>query len=166
MPYLDIVTNIIMFMLVTTTALAAVGVINAGAPKKCDDCAGQPGLNLSVLVTEQGFLVTAAGREIPGPAGAEGKGVTIPLAATDSVCRSSGRGEPAPCYDFDALTRLAAAVKGTHPDETKVSVAADQGAPFHVIVNTMDALRENRFERDDAGNPKPLFYDVVLAAKQ
>lgn len=152
-PYLDIVTNIIMFMLVTTTALGAVGVIDAGAAKECKNCAGsREGLGFTVTVTAQGFSATAAGRELP----------EVQMLAPET-CKKTREGGEATCHDFDALTRLAAEVKSAHPAETRVSIAADDGTPYHVIVGTLDALRENRFERDDAGNPKPLFHDVAFA---
>jgi biopolymer transport protein ExbD len=154
-PYLDIVTNIIMFMLVTTTALAAVGVIDAGAAKECKNCTGsREGLGLTVAVTAQAFSVTAAGRELRA----------VPMLAPD-LCKKTRDGEAPICHDFDALTRLAAEVKSAHPAETRVSITADDGTPYHLIVGTLDALRENRFERDDAGKPMPLFHDVAFAVE-
>ena len=151
-PYLDIVSNIIMFMLVTTTALGAVGVIDAGAAKECKNCTGSgEGSGLSVAVTARGFSITATWTEPR----------SVPTLAAD-LCKKAGDGEAPICHDFDALTRLAAEVKSAHPAETRVSITADDGTPYHLIVGALDALRENRFERDEAGNPKPLFHDVAF----
>src|SRR5438445_11430950 len=68
-PYLDIVTNVIMFMLATTTFAAALGDINVSSPT-----ATPPGvqvtpppdapkndLNLTVSVSDKGFTIAASG---------------------------------------------------------------------------------------------------------
>ena len=47
-------------------------------------------------------------------------------------------------------------IKHRFPDESKVILMADQGVPYEVLVQTMDAIRED--------GPRRLFYDVVLGA--
>ena len=171
-PYLDIVTNIIMFMLITTTTLGTVGVINVASPKiGADQGAGvkpkddKPPLNLSVFVTDKGFTVAATGGVLGGGDTPDKKaGPTIPKNPSDAACREMKRGESAPCYDYTALTKKMQEVKKVFPEETRINLAADSEIPYYVIVNTMDATRENQFERDDMGKSKPLFYDVILAA--
>ena len=54
-------------------------------------------------------------------------------------------------------------IKKIFPEETRLNLAADAEIPFYVIVNTMDATRENIYERTE-GKSNPLFYDVILAA--
>jgi biopolymer transport protein ExbD len=171
-PYLDIVTNIIMFMLFTSTAAGAIGVINVASPKIGGAGAGggkdeKPPLNLSVFVTDKGFTVAATGGVLPGTAapGEEKKaGPTIPKNTDGAACKEMQKNENAPCYDYKALTKKMAEVKKIFPEETKINLAADAEIPYYVIVNTMDATRENVAERDDMGKAKPLFYDVILAA--
>src|SRR5215831_3347839 len=64
-PYLDIVTNVIMFMLATTTFAAALGDINVSSPTTSNAVAAQTEpkneLNLTVSVSEKGFTIAAAG---------------------------------------------------------------------------------------------------------
>jgi biopolymer transport protein ExbD len=175
-PYLDIVTNIIMFMLFTSTAAGAIGVINVASPKIGGAAGGagpgkdeKPPLNLSVFVTDKGFTVAATGGVLPGvqqtPEGEKKSGgPTIPKKTDEAACKAMKRNENAPCYDYHALAKKMAEIKKVFPDETKLNLAADAEVPFYVIVNTMDATRENEFERDDMGKFKPLFYDVILAA--
>jgi len=169
-PYLDIVTNIIMFMLFTSTAVGAIGVINVASPKYGGGAGGagneKPPLNLTVVITAKGFSIAATGGVMPGvQQGTEGaKGPTIPKSTVTSDCERMNKKEPAPCFDYNALTKKMQEIKKVFPDETRVSLAADGDITYNVIINTMDATRENQFERDDTGKPKPLFYDVVLTA--
>src|SRR5690242_8160025 len=67
-PYLDIVTNIIMFMLATTSFAAALGDINASAPatttsvsNPSDTPPPKNDLNLTVSISEKGFTIAASG---------------------------------------------------------------------------------------------------------
>jgi biopolymer transport protein ExbD len=54
-------------------------------------------------------------------------------------------------------------IKKAFPEETRLNLTADANIPYVVLVNAMDSTRENPFELFE-GRPKPLFYDVVLAA--
>ena len=170
-PYLDIVTNIIMFMLFTSTAIGAIGVINVASPKIGGGGAGgggpeKPPLNLSVFITSKGFSIAATGGVMAGSdQSADGKkGPTIPKTGNQGDCDRMGKKEQAPCYDYSTLTKKMQEIKKVFTDETKVNLAAEADVPYYVLINTMDATRENPFERDDMGKPKPLFYDVILAA--
>src|SRR5690242_15655034 len=67
-PFLDIVTNVIMFLMMTTTFAAALADINVAAPtvSHSADPGSQPeqnkqDLNLTVSVSEKGFTIAASG---------------------------------------------------------------------------------------------------------
>src|SRR5438552_13115519 len=69
-PYLDIVTNVIMFMLATTTFAAALGDINVSSPTTSPPgvTVQQPppdepknDLNLTVSISDKGFTIAASG---------------------------------------------------------------------------------------------------------
>jgi biopolymer transport protein ExbD len=173
-PYLDIVTNIIMFMLITTTTLGAVGIINVAAPKYGGGAGSgggpeKPPLNLSLAITDKGFYVVATGGVLPGiEKSPEGEKVTnrkptIPKNTDPAACRAMKKNEEAPCYDYTTLTKKMQEIKKIFPDETKINLTADSDIPYFVLVNAMDATRENAFEQEE-GKRKPLFYDVILAA--
>ena len=69
-PYLDIVTNLVMFMLLSMTGLLAFGVVNVSAPKIGDAVApgsDQPRLLLTVAISRRGFYVAGAGGVLGGP---------------------------------------------------------------------------------------------------
>src|SRR5947207_6060980 len=66
-PYLDIVTNVIMFLMMTTTFAAALADINVSVPTTTSVAQGpseaQPkqDLNLTVQISEKGFTIAASG---------------------------------------------------------------------------------------------------------
>ena len=170
-PYLDIVINIIMFMLFTSTGLLQIGVINVNAPRYAEnELGGGPTedkpedvkqLNLTVGITYQGLFIAGVGGVI-GDSTAEGadaaKGPTIPLLATDQVCRDAVARKvppPASCYDYVRLTRELIKIKYVFPNETKIIIYAQPDVPYEVLVKVMDASRQ---EGDRA-----LFYDVILS---
>ena len=66
-PYLDILMNLIMFMLLSITGLATFGILNVSAPSyggptaAAQDDSDKPKLLLTVLVSKKGFFVAGAG---------------------------------------------------------------------------------------------------------
>src|SRR5580698_6467598 len=69
-PYLDIMMNLIMFMLLTMTALITLGVLNVTAPSyNANPGGGDPNaknLVLTVAISHKGFFVAATGGVLPG----------------------------------------------------------------------------------------------------
>jgi biopolymer transport protein TolR len=159
-PYLDVVVNLVMFMLLSMTGLITLGVLNVSAPKISGEGAAAsaaadagPKLLLTVAIGKQGFYVAGAG----GVLGADAPGVdqarppTVPL-------RPDGR------YDFEALTAQMQKVKERYPRETNVIFSADGDVPYEVLVQTMDAVREVKVKGPDgAVERRPLFFDVSLS---
>jgi biopolymer transport protein TolR len=157
-PYLDIMMNLIMFMLLSMTGLAVFGILNVNAPNYGGPSAGmgenpdQPKLLLSVGVAKDGYYIAGAGavlgQETPGGdpvAGAQG-GPTIPK-------KSDGT------YDTAALTAKMVQIKAAFPSETKVIVGAEADTPYENLIDAMDAIRET-----SGPERKILFSDVTLAA--
>ncbi len=142
-PFLDIVTNVLMFVLatVTTTFLAT---IDSFPPKRGGRGGpSTPTLNLSVIVVPVGFSVKASGGSIAPGCHDTGSGITVPKTGND--------------YDYKALNTCVATVKQLAPeavrDETSVTISANPNIPYQVIVSTIDACR-----RDEQG--QDLFPDV------
>jgi biopolymer transport protein ExbD len=141
-PYLDIITNIIIFLLasvvmnvnfgnvnVTLPTLSAGGGVAAEEPQK-------PPLNLTVTAGVSGFIIGASG------------GIMSPLPKL-----------PSGDYDYKALTAKLMEIKAQpeNAEETKVTFNADAYIPYEIVVRTLDSMRE------DTGG-KLLFPDVVFAA--
>src|SRR5438309_11436452 len=81
-PYLDIVTNVIMFMLATTTFAAALGDVNVSSPTTAStsvtsqppDTAPKNDLNLTVSISDKGFTIAASGAVLYQGFGFDGSG--------------------------------------------------------------------------------------------
>ncbi|MEZ4288921.1 MAG: biopolymer transporter ExbD [Polyangiales bacterium] len=149
-PFLDIVVNLIMFLLMVTSAVAFFSQVEASLPelrsggigKRAND---EPALNLNVTITNEGELVTAAGGKLaPGCATtAPGRVVTVPL-------RADGK------HDWVALQQCVERIKSEYEDEERVTLSADPQVEYEHVISAMDAVRGT----DD----KPLFPEVLLSA--
>jgi biopolymer transport protein TolR len=144
-PYLDIVTNIVLFLLATITAGLVLGNINSALPEYAESSVGltqlpqtpqEPPVQLVVAVTKPEILVFSI-------SGLEGT-----LQAPKMKIPAS---KPGVDYDFNKLTDTATEIvkrrwpdKAVRPDgSTEVILMADADIPYSAIVNTMDALRQH-----------------------
>jgi biopolymer transport protein TolR len=158
-PYLDVVVNLVMFMLLSMTGLVSLGVLNVSAPKIGGEQAAaaaagenQPKLLLTVAIGRQGFYVAGAngvlGKDAPADAG---RPPTVPR-------------RPDGGYDFAALTAELQRIKERFPNETAVILSADPEVLYDTLVQTMDACREATVKRPDGSSEhRPLFFDVSLS---
>src|ERR1700754_610 len=107
-PFLDIVVNLIMFLLATTEAVLLISQIESDLPKiargrsKEQDVATP--LNLNVTVTDGGVIISGSGGKLaPGCTGIEqGRALTVPKKAN--------------AYDWPGLTECVARVKQQFKD--------------------------------------------------
>mgnify|MGYP003341827799 CR=1 FL=1 len=148
-PFLDIVTNIIMFLLATTAYVLTTCELDAHLPTLGRGGGGsgdsQTTLNLSVTVTEQGVVVAGSGGKLQPGCTTTGTGrvITVPR-------RTDGT------FDWTALTTCLAHVHSQYPDEHQVILTADPNIEYGNIVAAMDASR--------ADGTTELFPDVMLSA--
>jgi biopolymer transport protein TolR len=148
-PYLDILMNLILFMLLSINGLAAFGIVNVSAPSYGGPSTSvapqenpeQPRLVLSVLISKKGHFINSE-NAILGQDGAP----SVALKADGS-------------YDYASLNAQMVKIKSAFPSETKVIVAADPETPYDALIQTMDAIRETREKPH-----RDLFPDVTLGA--
>ena len=143
-PYMDIVTNIIIFLLASVVNQVALGNINVSVPSISQGGGAsseqpppeKPPLNLTVTVGATGFTIAASGGVLP----------PIPKLPNGQ-------------YDYAGLTTKLKEIKSNpdNADETKANFNADANIPYDIVVATLDAMRQ-----DDSG--KILFPDVAFAA--
>jgi biopolymer transport protein TolR len=137
-PYMDIVTNIIIFLLASVVHQVPLGTVNVSSPTFGGGGGAaeeeKPALNLTVTVGASGFTLAGTGGVMP----------PIPKLPNQK-------------YDFQALTAKLEEIKKEFSDETKATFNADAITPYEIVVQTLDAMRE-----DKAG--KILFPDIVFAA--
>lgn len=157
-PYLDIMINLIMFMLVAQTTVVSLGMIDvtaptyatvdggAQAPKPEDD--PKKLQRLTVGVAQDGFYIAAVGGVLPG----ETQDTSADRVTAEEVAKTPPTVGLLPdgAYDFKTLARKMRGIKNAFPETQAVYVAADDNIPYEVIVATLDATRE-----DDRGQLFP-----------
>jgi biopolymer transport protein ExbD len=150
-PVMNLVCLLIPFMLLTATFIQY-AVIHVSAPRipPVDHATvADVSLDLTVLVTDQGFRISAHGRPV-----VEGRDMdasepghpTIPLA----------REEVGGGYDYASLTRELRHIKDGNEGESQIRIGAERNIDYATVVRVMDATRE-----DARGE---LFPDVILVA--
>ncbi|MFZ5445024.1 MAG: ExbD/TolR family protein [Myxococcota bacterium] len=152
-PYLDILMNLIIFMLLSMTGLATFGMLNVNAPTYGGGGPGnaeeKPPLTLTVAIAKTGFFIAATGGVLPGQ--------------TEAAAANPGEGAPTIArkadgsYDYEALNAKMMEIKASFPGESKLILAAEANTEYEVLVSTMDATRETK-------DRKLLFPDVTLAS--
>jgi len=143
-PFLDIVMNILMFVLATLpavfTATLAVEPPSPPTPGKPRSNTPPPTLQLTMMLTGEGVALKTAAGSIG--AGCElGGGLTV-----------EGRGGAMNWGEVKACARKIKAATPEFQQETQVTLMANNGVPYSTVVQAMDAMRE-----DDQG---PLFPEV------
>ena len=161
-PYLDIVTNLVMFMLLSMVGLISLGVLDVATPK-ISDASGPasaeqpqgPQLMLTVAISDKGFYIAGAGGVLDGPADA----ASLDTAKPPTVPRRAGD------YDYATLTDKLTLIKSQFEKEKKVILVAEPEIPYEIIIQTMDACRD-RPVKDANGvtERKELFPEVWLSA--
>jgi len=136
-PIMNLVTILIPFLLLTVT-FVHLAVVDSSLPaitppRPSDD----PGLGLTVAITEDGFLV--AGRTAILGEGSEAIGSIGEATERAPTLARAADGE----YPYDALTDLMVRIKADYPDETRVVLMPDLGVSYDVIIGTMDATRDH-----------------------
>jgi biopolymer transport protein TolR len=167
-PYLDIVTNLVMFMLLSMAGLIHLGVLDVASPKIADASQAQsqqqqqqsnePQLNLTVGIADKGFYVMGTNGVLEGPQDQQQQGVdtsrppTVPKKGND--------------YDFSGLTDKLAQVKEAFPKELKLIIVAETEIPYAILVKTMDAAREKVTPAPEGKAPerKELFPVIMLSS--
>lgn len=161
-PYLDIVTNLVMFMLLSMVGLISLGVIDVSTPQitrkagASEAQSGEQQLGLTVGIAKKGFYIYMTGRLIgeeaaPGQEEQAQSQPTVPLRGAD--------------YDYAGLTEKVLQIKDKFPKEEKVILAAEPDIPYDIIIRTMDACREKiTTGADGIPEKKVLFPFVWLSA--
>lgn len=134
-PYLDVMMNLVIFMLVTIASFMPLGILTIYPPAiKADDAVATqvppPSIQFTVAISlDTGFYVSTADKP-PAP---------IPKTAN---------GE----FNYEELGKQAAALKEKNKEERTVTIVADRPVRYEVLIKTMDALRHRE--------GKNLFDDV------
>src|SRR3984957_14348425 len=136
-PFLDIITNVLMFVLatitVTFTTMLDTQPPRSGGPSVRPP--GKPTLSLNIIVIDKGFIVSAFGQRIGEGCQGPGSGVAIGMKTTDGHID----------YDYAGLTACVQRLKNQVYEakgETNATITANAGIPYQTIVSTCDAIRK------------------------
>ena len=151
-PFIDIVTNVLMFVL-ATVSVTFTATIDTFPPRAGSGARAPttPTLGLTILVVPDGFSMKAKGGNVAPGCNDTGPGIAIPL-------KNTGASEPFEKYDFDALKTCAEKLKTASPDfkdEMGVTISANPPIPYQVVIGVMDAVRKN--EKGDDMFPEVSF---------
>ena len=149
-PFLDIITNVLMFVLATisvtfTTLIDTQPPRAGGASSRAPT---KPTLSLNIIIIDKGFIVSAFGSRIGEGCNGPGSGVAVGMKTTDGTTD----------YDYSALNACAKKLKNQVPeasDETSATVTGGSGTPYQVIVSTCDSLRK-------ADDGQVMFPDITF----
>ncbi len=137
-PYLDIIMNILMFVL-ASVSVSFVGSIDTTPPSiggsRVRADVSSKALNLSAWITTQGVSLKTSGGNIAPGCNEAGSGITIP-----------NQGEN---VDLRSLTACAKKLKNANPafkEETQVTITANPGIEYKTLIDVMDALRSDAEE--------------------
>ncbi|MFT3770061.1 MAG: biopolymer transporter ExbD [Minicystis sp.] len=132
-PYLDIITNIMMFVLASVT-VSFIGSIDTTPPSiggnRVRADVSTKALNLSAWITTQGVSLKTSTGNIATGCQDVGSGVTVPKLNEE--------------YDLKSLTACAKRLKNaaaSFKEETQVTITANPGIEYKAVIDVMDALR-------------------------
>jgi biopolymer transport protein ExbD len=132
-PFLDIVMNVLMFVL-ATVSVTFTATIDTSPPRAggAGRAPTTPTLSLTVLIVPDGFSLKAGGGNVAPGCSDRGPGIAIP--------KRDGK------YDTDGLRACAAKLKAANPefkDENTVTISANPPIPYQVVIDAMDAIRKD-----------------------
>lgn len=134
-PYLDIITNIMIFVL-ASVSVTFVSSIDTTPPAigggKVRSELSSKALNLSALITSQDISLKTSSGNIATGCQDVGNGVTVPKVNEQ--------------YDYPALTACAKRLKNARDEfkeEMQVTITANPGIEYQTIISAMDALRRD-----------------------
>ena len=134
-PYLDIIVNILVFVLVSVsvTFIASIDTTppSIGGGKVRADISTKA-LNLSAWITTTGIALKTSSGNIATGCQDVGAGITVPKVGDQ--------------FDVKALTACAKRLKNARPEfkeETQVTITANPGIDYGTVIEVMDALRND-----------------------
>lgn len=135
-PFLDIITNVLMFVL-ATVSVTFTATFDTAPPRKGGGGGrppSTPSLGLTVIVVPDGFSIKARGGNVGAGCSDLGSGLAV------GKVNAGGTMD----YDYASLKSCAEKLKGLSDDfkgETQVALTANADIPYQVVVSTIDALR-------------------------
>lgn len=145
-PYLDIIMNIIVFVIATISVvfMSTIETVppSAGGGRQQTRAMQSEALNLVALITKDGISLKAKGGNVASGCATLGEGVAVPRKSESE-------------HDYTELSRCVRSLKEQNDkfaEETQVTITANPDVEYQVVIDTIDALRQDK--------DGPLFPDV------
>jgi biopolymer transport protein TolR len=121
-PYIDLLTCMVAFLLITAvwTQLARLSAAQKGQGQAGEETPPEVQVKIVVVVSQEQFNLVVGTDQTP-----------IPKKGTD--------------YDFERLAAELKKAKDTHPDKNDVQVASEDQIVFDTLIRTMDTVLSARF---------------------
>jgi biopolymer transport protein ExbD len=161
-PFLDIITNVLMFVLASITTVFTL-TIDADAPKGSGGGVKgkvEESLNLTIIIAREGYFVKGKSASIAPGCRDMGAGATVGATVPMIAAKPEESAEKGQKYDPEGLQKCVRFLKDNVPQaesEEQVMIAANPNTPFQEIVRVMDVVRQ-----DSKGT---LFPNVVFTVK-
>jgi biopolymer transport protein ExbD len=135
-------TFMLILSLLTLSAVVPLGLISVQAPRLAGtmNSARDPSLNLTIVVTEEGYSLAASGATLDGDFD------TPPRPGEPLLPKVNVGGRET--YDFEGLSRQLIEIKHKFPREQRVNITADEDVIYEDVIKTMDASRETADGRE------------------
>lgn len=147
-PFLDIVVNLIIFLLATVAYILPTVQLDTQLPELGGKTGGRSGeesaLNLNLTIVEQGVIVTGSGGKLARGCKRTGQGRVI------TVPRSGAT------YNWEELRECMRVVKEQFAEEEQATLSADPLIHYEHVVAAMDAIRGSKDDK--------LFPKILLSA--
>jgi len=164
-PIMNLVTILIPFLLMAAS-FVNFAVIDStlpaiGQPQPPEEEPDKPPLNLSIVITDEGYTIGGADMVI-NPEGGDNGGSDEDAEAGPTIpCKEQGC-PTLESYDVEELMRLLNLIKDEYEDDENVILVPEAMVPYEVLILTMDKTREDIGQMED-GEPRLLFPFVVVA---
>jgi biopolymer transport protein ExbD len=121
-PYIDLLTCMVAFLLITAvwTQLARLSAAQKGQGQAGEETPPELQLKIVVVVNQEGFNVVVGQDQTP-----------VPKKGAD--------------YDFERLGAELKKAKDAHPDKNDIQVASEDQVVFDTLIRTMDTALSSRF---------------------
>jgi biopolymer transport protein TolR len=157
-PIMNLVTILIPFLLMASSFVTLAAIDSTlpaiGAPPTETPDEDEEKLNLSIVITNEGWTIAGADAVLGSSEEGEDAGPTVPC--TKPGCPTTD------AYDKKELTRILGTIKDRFPDEENVILVPESEVPYEVLILTMDSTRDDPDTKED-GKARLLFPFVVIA---
>ncbi len=151
-------------MTIIDTSLPSRGSSSDG---KTDTSPDKPKLNLTVFITNEGFILAGYGGVLQVNNGeTEGEENAAPESKRfkiEKVAAEDKNGKKAMDYDWDKLAKNLKKVKKSYPDHYSIIILPDNDVKYDTIIKLMDISREYAETKNGKEVKKPMFPNPVLA---